>query len=76
MAPYLFLFYNKIYIAGRRNKCMNKKANLTTGFIIRLFGIFVIVLSLPFLIEENPHLAATIAFGFGNFLLLLGAQLK
>lgn len=49
---------------------MNKKAQ--TGFIIRIIAAVIDVISLPFLIVNPVNIYAQIAFGFGNFLLILG----
>ena len=55
----------------------NKKAvfNFTSGVIIRLVGAVIDVISLPFLILNPVNPIAQIAFGFGNFVLLLGGLL-
>jgi len=52
----------------------NKKAtiNFTTGFSIRIIASLIDAVSLPFLILNPTNVYAQIAFGFGNFLLLLG----
>ncbi len=49
---------------------MNKRAQ--TGFIIRIIASVIDVISLPFLIVNPANIYAQIAFGFGNFLLILG----
>lgn len=52
---------------------MDKKAiTLTNGIIIRIVASLIDVLSLPFLILNPSNPIAQIAFGFGNFLLIIG----
>jgi hypothetical protein len=52
----------------------NKKSqiNFTPGIIIRLLASVIDVVSLPFLILNPSNTLAVIAFGFGNFLLIVG----
>jgi len=52
----------------------NKKAQ--TGLIIRIIAGFVIVNSLPFFIINPLNPYAQIAFGFGNFLMILGGLVE
>lgn len=49
---------------------------ISTGLIIRVIATFVIALSVPFLAINPANTIAQIIFGFGNFLLVLGANLK
>jgi len=58
----------------QNNKNMNKKAQ--TGFVIRIIAGIIDVASLPFLIVNPVNVYAQIAFGFGNFLLVLGGLVE
>lgn len=55
-------------------KMKNKKASLvmSPGITIRIIAGIIDVVSLPFLILNPSNPFAMVAFGFGNFLLLLG----
>lgn len=49
---------------------MNKKSQ--TGLTIRIIAGLIDVVALPFLIVNPLNIYAQIAFGFGNFLFVLG----
>ena len=55
---------------------MEKRAEvrMTGGFIVRIVAGLVIISSLPFLIENPGNFIAQIFFAFGNFLLVIGAN--
>lgn len=57
---------------------MTKKGevHITTGFSIRIIAGFIIALSLPFLITNPSSPIAQGVFAFGNFLLVIGANVK
>lgn len=57
---------------------MNKKGelHLTTGFTVRIVAGLVIFLSLPFLISSPTNPIAQSIFAFGNFLMVIGANVK
>ncbi|HLC86597.1 MAG TPA: hypothetical protein VJG30_04895 [Candidatus Nanoarchaeia archaeon] len=50
--------------------------HLTTGFILRLTATAIIVLSLPFLVSNPSNVIAQVIFAFGNFLLVIGANVR
>ncbi|MBS3118582.1 hypothetical protein J4417_02755 [Candidatus Woesearchaeota archaeon] len=51
-----------------------KKGNLnfSTGMTLRIIAGIIITVSLPFLITNPTNVVTQVAFGFGNFLMLLG----
>lgn len=49
---------------------------ISTGLTIRVIAALVIASSVPFLAIYPTNTIAQIIFGFGNFLLVLGANLK
>jgi len=51
---------------------MNRKGFLSTGMWVRLVAAVIDVVSLPFLILSPNNIFAIVAFGFGNFLLIIG----
>jgi len=55
---------------------MDTKAQvkMTSGLIVRIVAGLVIISSLPFLIENPGNFIAQIIFAFGNFLLVIGAN--
>jgi len=53
-----------------------KELYLTTGLIVRLVAGIVIGVSLPFLISTPSNVMAQIFFAFGNFLMVMGAQIR
>lgn len=55
---------------------MDKKAEgrFTSGLMVRIVAGLVIISSLPFLIENPGNFIAQIFFAFGNFLLVIGAN--
>lgn len=57
---------------------MNKKGELrlTMGFTVRIVAGLVIFLSLPFLISNPQNPIAQGIFAFGNFLMVIGANVK
>ncbi len=57
---------------------MSKKGllNLTVGLIVRIVAGLIIALSLPFLISNPSNPIAQGAFAFGNFLMVIGANVK
>ncbi|HLC37176.1 MAG TPA: hypothetical protein VJJ53_00115 [Candidatus Nanoarchaeia archaeon] len=57
---------------------MDKKGllHLTTGFTIRIVASLIIALSLPFLISNPSNPIAQGLFAFGNFLMVIGANVK
>ncbi len=57
---------------------MTKKGEIqpTVGFIIRIIAGMVIALSLPFLIANPTNPIAQGIFAFGNFLLVIGANVR
>ena len=54
----------------------NGEIQLTTGFIIRIIAGMIIALSLPFLIANPTNPIAQGIFAFGNFLLVIGANVR
>ena len=50
--------------------------NLTTGFTVRIVAGLIVSLSLPFLISNPQNPIAQGLFAFGNFLLVIGANVK
>ncbi len=56
---------------------MKKEAiHFTTGFIIRMIAGFITAFSLPFLILNPSNPIAQGFFAFGNFLLVIGANVE
>ena len=57
---------------------MSKKGEipLTSGLLIRIVATVIISLALPFLIINPQNIIAQIIFAFGNFLLVIGANVK
>lgn len=55
---------------------MDKKAEvrMTSGLIVRIIAGLIIISSLPFLIENPGNFIAQIFFAFGNFVLVIGAN--
>ncbi|MBI5072813.1 hypothetical protein HZA99_03265 [Candidatus Woesearchaeota archaeon] len=53
-----------------------KKGEISLGLAVRLVSILTIALSLPFFVNQTPSTIAVIAYGLGNFLLIVGSQLK
>lgn len=49
---------------------------MSSGMIVRIVAGSVIALSLPFLITYPSNAIAQSIFAFGNFLLIIGANLK
>jgi len=50
--------------------------DLTTGLAIRIVASLIIFLSLPFLITNPLNPIAQGIFAFGNFLMVIGANVK
>ena len=50
--------------------------NLTLGFSIRLLASLIVAVSLPFLVANPTNPIAQGVFAFGNFLLVIGANVK
>ncbi|MEK6940535.1 MAG: hypothetical protein AABW49_01390 [Nanoarchaeota archaeon] len=50
--------------------------NFTAGFTVRIIAGSIIALSLPFLIAYPSNPIAQGIFAFGNFLLVIGANIK
>lgn len=50
--------------------------HLTTGLIVRLIAVFIIALSLPFLAINPSNVIVQIIYAFGNFLLVIGANVR
>lgn len=57
---------------------MSKKGqvNFTAGFTVRIVAGSIIALSLPFLIAYPSNPIAQGIFAFGNFLLVIGANIR
>jgi len=57
---------------------MDKKGlmDLTAGFIARIVASLIIAISLPFLISNPTNPIAQGVFAFGNFLMVIGANVK
>ncbi|MEK6848830.1 MAG: hypothetical protein AABX65_04325 [Nanoarchaeota archaeon] len=57
---------------------INRKAQIdfTTGLLIRITAALIIVLTLPVIITNPSNLPARIFFAFGNFLLVIGGNIK
>lgn len=52
------------------------EAGLTIGFGTRIIAASIVALSLPFLISNPSNTIAQGIFAFGNFLLVIGANVK
>lgn len=52
------------------------KVHLTIGLIVRIVAGLIISLSLPFLITNPANPIAQGVFAFGNFLMVIGANVK
>lgn len=50
--------------------------NLSTGFIIRVLAGIIIALSLPYLVANPSNPIVQGIFAFGNFLLVIGANVR
>ncbi|MBI2672188.1 hypothetical protein HYX16_04605 [Candidatus Woesearchaeota archaeon] len=57
---------------------MGKKGllHLTAGFVVRIIASLIIAISLPFLISNPTNPIAQGVFAFGNFLMVIGANVK
>ena len=57
---------------------MNKAGELfgLSGFSVRVIAGVIILLSMPFLIENPASVTAQIVFAFGNFLMVIGGLAK
>lgn len=49
---------------------------LTAGFVVRIIASLIIAISLPFLISNPTNPIAQGVFAFGNFLMVIGANVK
>lgn len=52
------------------------KVHLTIGLIVRIVAGLIIALSLPFLIANPGNPIAQGVFAFGNFLMVIGANVR
>ncbi len=50
--------------------------HLTSGFAVRIIAGLVIAISLPFLIASPSNPLAQGFFAFGNFLMVIGANVR
>ena len=70
---------NKIYKLGENRIIMDSKvgkATVTVGMFVRLIAVFIIAVSMPFLVTRPDNIVAIIAFAFGNFVMVLGGLLQ
>ncbi len=50
--------------------------HLTSGFVVRIMAGLIIAMSLPFLIASPSNPFAQGFFAFGNFLMVIGANVR
>ncbi len=57
---------------------MNKKGEFyfTAGFVTRIIAALIVGVSLPFLVINPSNPIAQAIFAFGNFLMVMGANVK
>jgi len=57
---------------------MDKKGeiSLSTGFVIRVIAGIIIAVSLPYLVANPSNPITQGIFAFGNFLLVIGANVR
>ena len=56
---------------------MSKKAQINiSGFIVRMFGMAVIIFSLPFFVSNPGNIFSIMSLAFGNFLLAIGGAIN
>lgn len=54
---------------------MSKKAEMSLGTVIRLSGVTIMSLALPFMIEQAPPPIAFYGFAAGALLLTIGSRI-